>query len=396
MTSSNTFKVTTLLQRPRWWALAAMAVVVLLVCGVWMFASASTKAAPPQATAVRATPYLDGKVIRYSEDFARREGLTLAEAKEQPLTPTLSVTGQVTYDSRQVAVIGARIPGRIHQIFKIEGERVRAGDTMAELESVDLGRAQAQVMTARAKETFAKLDEARERRLAEAQISAERDAQSAKAAAEASTVERAAAEKAVVAMGGTVNGEVGILRLKSPIDGEAVEVHARRGATVEPKDTLFVVANLSKVWVEFAVFERELLAVQEGDSVQIHLPSDASRSFDGTISHIGHRIDLENRSGSVRVELENGDGLLRPGLSVTGQIKASGPRWSGLVIPKASVIQIDGKPTAFVSTEDGVVEPRAVKLGASDNVNISILDGLKAGERVVVNGILALKAELFR
>jgi membrane fusion protein, heavy metal efflux system len=396
MTSSQTPRALAILQRPKWLALAIAAAVLLLVPLVWTLTSGTPKSAPPLSAAARATPYLDGKRIRFSEEFAKREGVTLAEATQKPLTPTLSVTGQVTYDSRQVAVIGARIPGRIRQVYKVEGERVRAGETMAALESVDLGRAQAQVMTARAKETFARLDEARERRLADSQISAEREAQAAKAAAEASTVERAAAEKAVIAMGGTVDGEVGVLRLKSPIDGEAVEVHARRGATVEPKDTLFVVADLSKVWVEFAVFERELLAVRTGDAVRIHLPSDASRSFEGTISHVGHRIDLESRSGSVRVELENKDGVLRPGLSVTGQIKASGPSWSGLVIPKASVVQVDGKATAFVSSEDGVVEPRTIKLGASDDVNVSVLDGLQAGDRVVVNGLLAIKAELFR
>ena len=102
---------------------------------------------------------------------------------------------------------------------------------MVELESVELGRAQAEVMKVRAREKVARLDEERERRLADAKVSSERDAQFARANAEALTAERVAAEKGVEALGGTVEGELGVLRLRSPLTGRIVESKVKRGET---------------------------------------------------------------------------------------------------------------------------------------------------------------------
>jgi membrane fusion protein, heavy metal efflux system len=371
-------------------------IIAVMAVGVRWVMKAPAPPAKADRNEERSTPYLDGAYIRFPPAFARREQLTFAPAVAQELTPTVSVTGHVVYDARRVAVVGARISGRIRSVFKVEGDQVQPGEVLAELESAELGKAQAEVLKARAKEYVAKLDEARERRLADANVSAERDAQHAKATAEASSAERLAAEKAVAALGGTVDGEVGVLRLKSSIAGQAIETHVRRGATVEPKDTLFVVADLKKVWVEFSVFERELPAVRVGDVVTMSLPSDSSQKFEGVVAHVGHVIDLTNRNAMVRVELDNEKQLLRPGLSMVGQIRASGPRETRLVVPKEAVARVDGKPTVFVEVSEGVVEPRALSLGPDDDNHVSVLEGLKANERVVVNGVLTLKAELFR
>jgi cobalt-zinc-cadmium efflux system membrane fusion protein len=356
----------------------------------------SGAAAGAGETPTRGTPYLDGESIRFSKDFATREHITFAPASEELLTPALQVTGAVTYDARRVAAIGARIDGRIRTLSKVEGEDVKAGEPMAELESVELGKAQAEVMKVRAREKVAKLDEERERRLADARVSPERDAQFAKANAEALTAERVAAEKAVEALGGSVDGELGVLRLRAPLTGRIVESKVKRGETVEPSDTLFVVADLSKVWVELSVFERDLPAVREGDEVEIRLPSARQVSIKGKIAHVSEVIDTETRSAHVRVEVENSAKLLRPGLSVLGVIHASGPRESRLVVPRPAITRIDGKPTVFVQVSEGVVEPRAVELGPEDTDRVAIVKGLDAGDQVVTGGVLALKAEVFR
>lgn len=383
-------------QMKRWPVLVggALLAVVVITLLARKGASADSTTAPDVAT--RGTPTLEGEFIRFGKDFADREKLAFAAANEEVLTPTLHVTGEVTYDARRVAAIGARISGRVRTLARVEGEDVKAGEPMVELESVELGKAQAEVMKARAREKVAKLDEERERRLADAKVSAERDAQFAKANAEALTAERIAAEKAVEALGGTVDGELGILRLRSPLTGRVVESKVKRGETVEPSDTLFVVADLSKVWVELSVFERDLPAVREGDVVELKLPSARSVHLEGRIAHVAELIDPETRSAHVRVEVENGEKLLRPGLSVLGLIHASGPRESMLVVPRIAVTRIDGKPTVFALVKEGVVEPRVVELGAEDTDSVAVLKGLRAGERVVSSGVLALKAEVFR
>ncbi|MDP3237675.1 MAG: efflux RND transporter periplasmic adaptor subunit [Myxococcales bacterium] len=352
----------------------------------------STAAVVPE----RGTPYLDGEFIRFSKQFAEREKLAFSVAKQEVLTPAVQVTGAVTYDARRVAAIGARIGGRVRSLSKIEGEDVKSGEVMIELESVELGKAQAEVMKVRAREKVAKLDEERERRLADAKVSPERDAQFARANAEALTAERVAAEKGVEALGGTVEGELGILRLRSPITGRIVESKVKRGETVESSDTLFVVADLSKVWVELAVYERDLPAVREDDEVEVRIPSAGLEPITGRIAHISELIDPESRSAHVRVEVDNAEGQLRPGLSVVGVIFATGPRQSMLVVPRGAVTRVDGKPTVFLQVSEGVVEPRSVELGAEDVDSVAVTRGLKAGDTVVAGGVLALKAEVFR
>lgn len=251
-------------------------------------------------------------------------------------------------------------------------------------------------MKVRAREKVARLDEERERRLADAKVSSERDAQFARANAEALTAERVAAEKGVEALGGTVEGELGVLRLRSPLTGRIVESKVKRGETVESSDTLFVVADLSKVWVELAVYERDLPAVREGDEVEVRIPSAGQPPIMGRIAHISELIDHETRSAHVRVEVDNATARLRPGLSVVGVVHASGPRQSLLVVPRRAVTRVDGKPTVFLEVSEGVVEPRPVELGAEDVDSVAVLSGLEAGDKVVAAGVLALKAEVFR
>jgi RND family efflux transporter MFP subunit len=157
-----------------------------------------------------------------------------------------------------------------------------------------------------------------------------------------------------------------------------------------------VVADLSKVWVELTVFERDVPGVREGDQVDLKLPADKGHTFTGTVQHVSEIIDPETRSAHVRVELDNAEGRLRAGLSVTGIIHTSGPRDTRLTIPRTAVTRVDGKPTVFVAAGTNAVEPRVLKLGPEDADSVAVLDGVKDGEQVVVSGVLALKAEVFR
>lgn len=374
-------------------AIGGLAAAALAFIAVKQLSAPTTVAEPVE---VSATPRFEDGRIFLPAAFVEREKISYATATTQALTPEIHVTGVVAWDARRVAAIGARIQGRLRTLTKVEGESVAVDEVLGELESVELGKAQAEVQKVRAREQVARLDAERERKLADAKISPERDAQFAAANAEALTAERVAAEKAVAALGGTVGSEVGILRLRSPIAGKVVTVKARRGETVDPTDTVFVVADLSRVWVEFSVYERDISSISENDEVELHIAANRGRKFIGKVSHISETIDESTRAAMVRVELDNKDGALRPGLSVVGTISATRPRSDTLTIPSDAVTRIDGKPTVFVSIGDNQIEPRVVKLGAEDADQVAIIDGLKADERVIVKGLLAVKAEVFR
>lgn len=359
-------------------------------------AGCSTESAPAAAATERSVPWLEDGAIHFPPAFAEREKLAFAEARKAVLTPRIDVTGFITWDARRVAAVGARIEGRLRAIGKVEGEPVSAGETLAELESVELGKAQAEVLKARAREQVAKLDADRSRRLADAKIEPEREAEHTRANAEAAAAERVAAEKSVEALGGTVGGELGVLKLRSPLAGHVVELRKKRGEVVSPTDTILLVADLSRVWVELAVFERDVTALRVDDEVEVLLPASGQAALRGKVAHVSDQIDQERRAATVRVEVPNADRALRPGQSVTARVHATGPREERLLVPKSAVTRIDGQPTVFVSVAEGRVDPRKVLLGPEDADDVAILSGLTAGDRVVTSGVLALKAEVFR
>lgn len=374
----------------------AVGALVVAAAALGLVLTLRSGAPPALAQVERTTPWLDDGVLRYPAAFAQREKIAFERAATATLTPKLDVSGSVTWDARRVVAVGARIDGRLRLLPKVEGDRVEKGEVVAELESAELGRAQAEVLKARAKEAVAKLDAEREAKLAQARISAERDAQFALANAEAATAERVAAERAVEALGGEVGGRLGVLTLRSPISGHVVEQKPRRGETVEAKDTVLVVADLSQVWVELTVFERDLAAMRVGDRAEVFVPSDRRHALEGVIAHVSEQIDPESRAGHARVELPNPDGRLRAGLSVTAVVHATGPRATVLTVPRPAVTRIDGAPTVFVRKGALAVEPRRVKVGADDGAQIAVLEGLAEGDEVVTSGLLALKAEVFR
>jgi cobalt-zinc-cadmium efflux system membrane fusion protein len=384
----------TLSERPRkrLYVLLGSAGLLVIVAAVLTFRGghkAVAGARPPEVA-------LEGSHIRFSEAFARRHRIQSVKVAETELSPMVSVTGTVRHDPRKFAAVGARSAGRIRRVYKIMGDRVKPGEILADIESADLGRAQANAEALRAKEIVALSNFKREEQLTAARVTAAREAELARADHEALRAERRAAEKAVAALGAGVSSEVGILKLRSPIAGRVIKVEASQGQTIEPSDTLFEVADLSTVWVELVIFERDLDRVHAGDTVEIIAAAAKGNVLKGTLAQLGDLVDPTSRSAIGRVEVDNREGWLRPGQSTTARIhgRAAGER--ALTVPRASVTFVDGKPTAFLLVSPGLVEPHAVELGADDGERVAIRHGLRAGDDVINDGLFALKSEIFR
>jgi cobalt-zinc-cadmium efflux system membrane fusion protein len=371
--------------------LALVGVVALFLLRGWHLGSQADAAAP-----VRDVPHLDGKWIRYTPSFAQRSKIEFATVETAGLSPVVSVTGTVTFDPQKVAAVGARIPGRVRKVFKFEGDHVDEGTVLAELESAELGQAQAKVLEARAHFEAAEANEKREHQLAEARVSSQRDYEVARAAAAAAKSDLYAAEQRVRAFGATGGAEIGILQLTSPISGKVVEAKVARGQTVEPSFTAFRVADLKRVWIELAVFERELGHVHKDDPVEISPQTNTAVVLKGTVAHVGDVIDLETRSAPVRVVVDNPDEALRPGQSVLARIRTKTSVAAAIAVPRDAVTTVDGKPTVFVAHDDTSVEPRAITIGGRDANRVEVLSGLQPGERIAVSGVFALKSEVFR
>lgn len=377
----------------RWIWLVAGGALVLAIAVAVVVRRAAEK---PAAAAPPAPVSMEGNRIRFSEEFASRHRIGSVKAMESELSPTIQVVGTVRYDVRRFAAVGARSTGRIRRVLKIVGDEVKPGDILADIESVDLGRAQAAAEALRGKEIAALSNLQREEQLAQAKVTAAREAEVAKADHQALRAERRAAEKAVAALGAGVESEVGILKLRSPIRGRVVMAKASQGQTVEPSETLFEVADLSKVWVELMVFERDLDRIRAGDAVEILPAAGKGVAIQGTIAHVSEVVDATTRSAVIRVEVDNRQGWLRPGQSTSARIQSHSLAARTLTVPKAALTFVDGKPTALVLVAPGLVEARPVDIGADDGERVAIHQGLRTGDNVITDGLFALKSELFR
>ncbi|HET7540284.1 MAG TPA: efflux RND transporter periplasmic adaptor subunit [Polyangiaceae bacterium] len=360
------------------------------------FTHSEPKASAQPKPEKRDVPYMDGKWIRYSPEFAKRQQIEFSTAAEGSLKPMINVTGTVTFDPDRVAAVGSRISGRVSRVFKIEGDSVKAGDLLAEIESADLGQAQASVIAARAHAEAATTNEKREAELAEAKVSAHRDAELAKAQAVSARADLAAAEQRVRALGGGNDGPSGILRLTTPIAGRVVERNVSRGQSVEATLTAFRVADLDRVWVELAVFEGQLSAIRNGDTVDVSATTAGGEPVHGVVAYVGDVIDLATRTAPVRIVVEHPQSRLRPGQSVSATIHTAAPISRAISIPLSAVTSVDGKPTVFVAHDELSVEPRAIVLGAQDGDRVEVTRGIERGDRIAVNGVFALKSEIFR
>lgn len=385
-------------KRRSFWLLVIVALTLGVAGFVWSSQNPPTPEAEPIASdkPTRDVPFLDGQSIRYSAGFAARNNLRFVSAANGSLSPVIHLTGTVEYAPDRVAALGARIPGRVRNVLKLEGDQVKTGDILAEIESSELGAAQAALISARARHVAALANGRREKELAAAKISSSREAEVAAALEASARADVQAAEGRVRAMGGEPNGEPGILQLRSPLAGRVVARNLLRGQFVEPTLTAFKIADLSRVFVDLAVFERDVATIHAGDKVEFTVPGTGHTQVPGKVSYVGDEIDLQTKTASVRVIVEHSPVQLRPGQSVNATIHTSARAEPTLVLPREAVTSVDGKWTVFVAQDETSVEPRSVELGRQDGSQVEIVTNLKVGERVVSNGVFALKSEIFR
>lgn len=348
------------------------------------------------APLTRDVPKRDGDYLVFSQAFAQRAGIKTTDVKRAPLVPTIRVVGTVSFDPSRVAAVGTRLRAVVRRTSKFEGDEVKVGDVLAELDSAELGEAQANLITNKAQTETAQVNAQREKSLLDQQLTTAREAEIAETTARSQAAMLSASEQRVRALGGGAAGALGATVLRSPIAGHVVGRFVEPGQAVEANVTAYKIADLSRLWIELAVTETSLGAVRMADKVSVAPVSAPSKAIEGKVAHVGEVIDLTTRTAPVRVEVDNTAHVLRVGQSVFATIQASGPAHEALLVPRDAIVFVDGKSTVFRAEGENKVIPVAVKLGAANETDYEVLEGLKEGAKVVCNGSFYLKSELFR
>ena len=334
--------------------------------------------------------------VRIAPEALARSDIRLGAAEAGALAAAIEVPAEVQLNPDRVAHVSPLVEGQLISVDVTLGDTVELGQPLARLRSVELGQARAALSRATALRQVARQTRDRQKRLRAEGISAERSLIEAQLAYDQAGAERDAALSRLKVFG-LQGGSGPDMALESPIAGRVVERHATRGENVSPDDTLFVVADLTRVWIIGRVYEQQVAQVAVGMAASLTLGAYPGRRWEGKVDFVGATLDEATRSLPIRMEVDNPDGQLRPGLFGSLYLATDAPTAEGLVVPVGAVQTLEGRSVVFVPGEGaGVFEARMVTVGREAQGQVEIVGGLAAGARVVVEGAFLIKSELMR
>ncbi len=332
---------------------------------------------------------------------------TVATA-ERPLGQFLRATAVIKPNEYRLAHVSPRIPGKAVEVRALLGNNVEPGQTLAFLDSLELGEKKSVFLQARTNLEVARRNYTREERLFKQQISSEKEYLEAKGEFERSEAAFRAAREALRLVG-LADSEIDAIAwggkghplshfpLLAPFAGTVVEQHITIGELIEPNESPYTIADLTTVWALLDIYEKDLALVSVGDSAEMTVEAYPGAAFRGQVTYLSSLLDPATRTAQARVEIENRDGRLRPGMFATAILTA--PLAAGrtaLVVPRDAVQQVRGKPVVFIEVQPGSYQMRELALGQEAGVDVEVLSGLAADERVVTEGAFYLKATVLK
>jgi cobalt-zinc-cadmium efflux system membrane fusion protein len=332
-------------------------------------------------------------ILHVDANLLRDLRLTTAATELRPVGEAITALGDLRVNEESYAEIGSPIAARVTRLFAAPGDVVKPGQPLVELSSIGIGNTRALVSTTRARLLLAQQRMARLRELATHQIVPDQELRTAEAELAETQAEQGAAAHALGALGGA-RGAGAVLTLTSPIAGTVIDRDAVRGRLVDAEHRLLSVGDLSRLWLVVHAFERDALRVRVGSSARVAFAALPGESFAGQVTHVASRVDPTSRTLDVRVELDNPSGLLRPGMSGTASLPMGDAAQQLVAVPVAAVQRLGERWVVFLPGKTvGDFEIRAVGRGRELSGEVELLQGIRPGERVVVDGAFLLKAE---
>lgn len=342
-------------------------------------------------------------VVEISPDQRETAGIEVAPVGRHLLAQTLAATGQVTLDRYREVHLSPRVEGKVVRLVKRLGDPVKVGEAVVYLDSLPLGQAVATYLEAKAERVLAQAEAARVEALHAEGIAATKrqvEAQARLARVEA-RLDTAAEQLRLYGMREAQIEELAprhdhphsVFALTSPIAGEVIALHATLGEQVGPETPTAQIADLSEVWVEAAVYEKDLGRLRTGAQAWVTVAAYPEVRFPGRLDFIARTVDEETRTTRARVVVANRDERLLPGMFANLEI-AVGERTAVVAIPR-SAVQRDGEETiSFVEKAPGRFERREVVVGEQGSIYVEIRSGVTEGEQVVTRGAFILKSEI--
>jgi membrane fusion protein, copper/silver efflux system len=321
------------------------------------------------------------RAVRLAPGDARRIGVTFAEVTRAPLGQAVRAVAEVRYDETKVSIVTLKVDGWVERLHvNFIGQSVRRGDPLLELYSPMLVTAQEELLLARG------LGDDVSAGTVDARRGAEQLVASARRRLRYWDVPPDAIERLE-----RTGQPSRTITLRAPVTGVVIDKVVTQGQRVMAGDPVLRIADLSKVWVEGDVFERDLPSVRVGQLASVDFQARPGEARSSRISFVYPTLDRTTRTARVRVELPNPGLVLKPGMYATLRFTPTAD--TALTVPRSAVLVTGERALAFLKRSDGAYEPRPVVLGRTTEDRVEILRGLEAGDSVVASGTFLVDAE---
>ncbi len=339
-------------------------------------------------------------IIKLTPEEMQTAGITVATVDLQTITEQLTLTATIRANQDRIAHVAPRVPGRLIKVSGNLGDTVKSGQTIALIDSIELGEAHSVYLQSKSQHDVARVDFDRADKLRKDEIIPEKDYLRARSEYEKAKAALQAASDKLRLLGvaqyssNNPSSAFSVYPLTAPFSGTIIEKKAVLGELAKTDDSLFTVADLSTVWIEANLFEQDLAKIRRGATAKISVAAYPGETFEGRLTYISSTLDKETRTVQARIEVQNPEGRLKPEMFATASVNTGGSS-KGLSLPQDAVLLMQGQPTIFVE-EHGGFEPRPVESAQGNSRQVLIKAGLKPGERVVVTGAYAIKARLLK
>jgi Cu(I)/Ag(I) efflux system membrane fusion protein len=320
--------------------------------------------------------------VMLTAEQAQRIGVTYAPVEHSALNPEVRTVAQVTVDETRVRSVTLKFDGWVDRLYvDYTGRDVQAGEPLVAVYAPMLLSAEEELVIA-------------------AKLARDVAGKDAVTVANAQSLLRATRQRllnwdvpsAEVERVERTGEAQKSLMIRAPYSGVVVDKLVVQGQRMMAGDALFRLADLSVVWVEGEVFEKDLPLVHVGEWVDVELQALPGQVRRGRIVFVQPTVSSETRTVRVRVELENANAALKPGMYATILIRTMGGV-PVLHVPRSAVLSTGRRDLVFVQRADGMLEPRDIVRGLATDDRVEVKSGLRMGETVVASATFLVDAE---
>ncbi|MBY0400562.1 efflux RND transporter periplasmic adaptor subunit [Myxococcota bacterium] len=348
-----------------------------------------------------ASPPQDPMVV--VPDATLAASLELGSVTEAEVRDTLRVQGRIDVDDQRVTRIGSSVTGRITELHAIVGQQVEKGRALARLSSTELSATQLEFLKSYSEQLLTERAVERAQQLYDADVIGLAELQRRQAALAQSEAGVSAARDQLAVLGMTdrairslveTRHVTSISTVVASLSGTVIARNGTLGQVVQPADTIFVIADLSHVWLVADVPEQSAAFVTSGAPIEAEVAALPGRRIAGTLSFVSATVAPETRTVQVRMDLPNPTGDLKPAMLATVSIQ--GALQKTKVIPDSAIVRVDDKDHVFVQIAPDRFRLREVALGAELGGRRILHSGLSADEKIVIGGAFHLNNERSR